>query len=255
MPELGWHLMHRLVDDRVLVPSTPALRLASRIVLERGRAFGLLSYGFADNHLHTLVLCDRRRAGRFAQVVETALHKRLRLDVPFGPFFPEAVRRQGHLYNTFRYCIRQDELHGVGLDPFGDGTALPSLLGLRVPGAWLIGLVRTHLPRITRADLLELTPAVGAARAPGVEPGWDLLADAAAAANALADLGGSFSPVREARRAAVHLASPRLRTGAIAERLATSRTTVKRLRRGAPDEALVRAVELQLQLRSVSPEP
>ena len=252
MTELGWHLMHRLIDDRAFLPTPADLRLASRIVLERGLDYDLLSFGFADNHLHTLVTCDRRRAGRFAQVVETALHKRLQLQTPFAPFFPEAVRRQAHLVNTFRYCIRQDELHRVHRDPLHEGTILPSLLGLRALGSWATLRVRRHLPRIDRSDLLELAPALAALGRPEVSRDWDLLLDSAASAIAVPELTGRAPPVVQARRAAVHVASGAVGPGRIAGLLRTSRATVERMRASTPDPAVLRAVDLQLRVRSAA---
>ena len=255
MPELGWHLMHRLVDDRVFILSPGDLRLAARIVLERGQRYGLLAFGFADNHLHSLLVCDRRQAGRFAQVVETSLHKRLRLEVPFSPFFPEPVRRQGHLYNTFRYCIRQDTIHQLHRDPFRDGTNLPSLLGLRVVGAWNTSVVRAHLPRIGRPELLELAAGFDALDTPPAEPRWGLLADAATAAAMVPRLDARSLDAAHARRAAVHLAADRVRPRTLAEHIGASRTSVWRLRQQTTDPALVSAVDLQLRLRSAAISP
>ncbi len=249
MTELGWHLMHRLVDDRVFASTPEELRLASRIVLERGRDYDLLSFGFADDHLHTLVVCDRRRAGRFAQVVETALHKRLRLPAPFAPFFPEPIRRQGHLQNTFGYCIRQDQLHRLDRDPFHDGTMLPSLLGLRVLGAWASGRVRRYLPRVDRPALLGLGPRLLGLDA-DPEPRWDFLREAAAAAAAVESLRGIPPAVVAARRAAVHAGHGPLGTGRLTTLLDIGRSTVCRMLRSPSDPALLCAVELQLRVRS-----
>lgn len=253
MTELGWHLMHRLADDRPFICSVTDIRRAARIVLERGRDYELLAFGLADNHLHTLVACERRRAGRFAQVVETALHKRLQLDAPFAPFFPEPVLRQAHLYNTFRYCIRQDEHHRLNRDPFREGTNLPELLGLRALDAWNVGLVRSHLPRISRVELLDLAPRLAALEAPVQEPRWSLLADAAAAAALVPDLDGRSVAHMQARRAAVHRAVQELPSTRVADLLDASRSTVKRMRRGPPEPAMLRAIELQLQVRSFVP--
>ena len=143
--------------------------------------------------------------------------------------------------------MRQQERHGVCLDPLREGTSLPDVLGLRVLDPSLATRFAARLPRVERADLLALL-GVDLVRGPvDLEP----LADAAAAALALPDLHGQDPERMAAKRAAVHVGQAAdLRPAQIAELLTSPSRTVRRLAGDAPRTDLVRAVCLQLRLRT-----
>ena len=244
---LGQHVTMRLVDDRVLVTEPEHPRLIARVLLARGTTRDLVSFGVADNHLHAVLTCSRAVAGVFARAVETSLRHLLALRVPFAPARFRPIVDQQHLGNATSYSVRQQERHGVRLDPLREGTSLPDVLGLRVLDPSLATRFAARLPRVERADLLALL-GVHLVRGPvDLEP----LADAAAAALALPDLHGQDPERMAAKRAAVHVGlAADLRPSQIAELLTSPARTVQRLAGDAPRTDLVRAVCLQLRLRT-----
>jgi hypothetical protein len=238
--------MFGLADERVIVRNDGERRLLSRVVLDKGRDYGLCAHGVADNHLHVVLACDRAPSGRFAQRTGAALRCALGLPVAFRLTRIKPVDGQGYFRNAFFYALRQQEHHGLRCDPLHEGSNLTDLVGMRVAGAYTRDNVRALLPRIRDEELGELLGI-----AAGSEVVLATLADSAAAALALADLRGNASAVVAARRAAVHAA----RAATVAEvgaALQTSQRTVVRLRAGDADPALVRAVTLQWRMRSAA---
>ncbi|MBI4700974.1 MAG: hypothetical protein HY744_07415 [Deltaproteobacteria bacterium] len=251
MNALGYHIILHLSDGRVIAPTQPQRRMLARVVLEQGRGCGLLAFRGADTHLHLEVPCDRPAAGRLVRRLKNAVWRRLELPIHFDPVRLKAIEGQHHLRNLFLYVLRQEQHHGIGLDPYHDSSNLPDLLGMRLLGGYTVANVRAFLPRVTRAELLDLLGLADLDRVP-----WSAaqlasyLADSAAAAAALPGLAGRSDEVVQARRAAVHVAREVLSTHELAALLGFSERSVLRLRREAPQPELVRAVELQLRLRS-----
>lgn len=249
---LGYHLMIRLQDDRVLAPNPSDRRKLAVAVLRAARSSRLLSFGAADNHLHAAVVGDRREAGELARRIEIALHHRLHLPVCFERARLKAIVDQHHLASTFRYALSQERHHGTALDPLFDATNLPDLLGLRVVGGYTGEHVRSYLPRVGRAALLELLgfPALDTVAVAGRDWQRDL-ADAAAGAFGLVDLAGRSNAAREARRAASHVMRRAASVASIAAALRVEERTVYRLLAGPASADAARAVALQLQLRAL----
>lgn len=244
---LGHHVTMRLVDERVFAATPAALRRTARVLLARGAARGLLSFGVADTHLHAVLACDRATAGVFAQTVEASLRAVLSLAVPFEAARIRPIVEQRHLAHAVRYALRQDARHGLALDPCRDGSALPELLAMRVVDTHLAARVAARLPRWSRAELLGL---LGVELAPGPLD-FAQLADAAAAAFALPELDGQDAERSTARRAAVQLAlAAGLRTRRVAELLSVTARSAQRLALAPAPRAALRAVELQLRLRT-----
>lgn len=242
---IGFHVTMRLADDRPIATTMPDRRTLARVVLGQGSARGLLAFGAADNHLHAELATDRETAGAFCRYVGSALRGRLRLAVPFEPARIRPLEDQRHAYATFRYALRQDARHDLHLDPAREGTSLPDLLGLRVLDASLVGRVRRHLPRVQESELAAALP-------PGLQQGdIDLafLADAAAAAFALADLRSRQLHAVHARRAAVH-AVGRLPVRSVADALCITPRAVHLLRLLPTDTRAVDAVRRQARLRA-----
>ncbi len=247
MSGLGFHLVFRLKDDRVVAPTPGDRRRLAHLFARLSRTLPILVWRVVDTHVHVL--------GRLgpAQVVE--LTRRLRLyfarahpGVPLRLASETPIRNQWHLVETFGYILRQDQHHAVLGDPYQEGSAVSDLLGLRVIGAVLAPRVREQLPRVRRDDLLPhlgltaLTEAADLAH----------LAEATCAAFALPDLCGNDSDVVAARAAAVHAVE-----GAHAKDIATAlglcTRAVYRLRTRAVPEASSRAVRLQMGLRVARP--
>ena len=140
---------------------------------------------------------------------------------------------QRHLDHLFDYLFRQEEHHGIDLDPLFVASNLLDLLGLRVTGEYTRDHVGTFLPRVTRPRLLAFLGLPDLDRTPIVVAD---LAEAAAAAFALVELVGKAAVTVRARRAAVAAATSLVGTAEIAEQLdispralpaATGRTRVR----------------------------
>jgi len=246
---VGFHVTIRLEDDRPIATTPAAVRVVARVVLEQGEGRGLLAFGAADDHLHAALAADRASAGAFARYVETALLWRLGLAARFERARIRPLHDQKHAYNTFHYAHRQDSRHGLDVDRAREGTSLPDLLGLRVLDTSLIARVRAHLPRIRREDLVRhFQPGVFDMDAP---IDLDVLADAAAAVLALANLRGRSADTIRARRAAVHAVGPDVSSRRLSECLGIGARAVQALRSQRCEPAVIRAVERQALLRSV----
>lgn len=243
---IGYQVVLRAADDRVLAPDSYTRRRLAATMLEVGRDFGLLAFGAADTHIHSLAICDRVAAGRLAQSLQAALRPALRLPVPFEPARLTPIEGQSHLVACFPYVLRNARKHGI-LDPCAsEGSSVHDLLGLRRTAPWLRDRVRATLPRLTRRDLLPILGVrdLGGSGALGPD-----LADAAAATFALPDLRGRSDLVVRGRVAALALVRLVWTPAAIAEVLHITERTVHRLGERPPDPADVEALRRQLAWR------
>lgn len=244
---IGYHLCMRLRSDAVIAPTAEERRIVARSVLEKSAALqaGLLAFGLADTHLHSENACDRRVAGELAERIELSLDRRLGKGCGFAPVYIKPIEDARHLYSAFRYILRQQQRHGIDTDPLREASNLPDLLGLRLLGAPTIVLVRRLLPRVTRAELLELfgVPELLPADGP-----LDRVLAATLAASALPDLSGSSREVVAARRAAIEVVGGRLRPVELAALLGISDRRLYELRHEPVSAALLHAVRLQLHL-------
>jgi hypothetical protein len=242
---LAYHLMLRLQNGQTIATTPEERRILARTVLGCARDSQLLAFSQADTHLHGASACDRPKAGRLAHDIETSLRWRLRIQVPFAPATIKPIEDVWHLYNTFRYILRQPERHGIALDPLREASNLPDLLGLRLLGSGTAIHVRRLLPRVTREELLALYAI------PRLEPAsepLDLLVPATLAAAALPSFSGFGAEENAARRAAIEVAAGRLRAGTLAAMLGIGRRTFYTCRAMPVDGALVLAVRRQLHL-------
>ncbi len=243
---VGYHVIMRLDDSRVIAESAAELRIAARVLHDHGASRQLLATAVSDTHGHTLLACTREQAGTFARYAEGALVTRLKLAARFERARIRPVRDQSHLGNTFWYVLRQAAHHGVLSDPMHEGSSLPDLLGLRVTGAAVRAAVRAKLPRISQEALLQV---FGLPLAP--QP-FDLalLGDAACAALGLPHLGVVGLDAQHAREAAVVVAGGRASTRELSAALDVSPRTVERYRGRAVAPELKQAVLLQLRART-----
>jgi hypothetical protein len=117
------------------------------------------------------------------------------------------------------------------------------LLGARVTGIWTANVVREHLTRIGREELLDVAgwTALG-------EANIDYLVEATVSAACLPHLQGRTAEVVAARRAAV--VASRERTGRLSGVLAVTPQAIRKMRAAETNPALVRAIEMQLRIRS-----
>lgn len=209
------------------------------------REAGLLAFGLADTHLHSENACDRQVAGELAKRIELSLDRRLGHRCGFAPVYLKPIEDARHLYSAFRYIVRQQQRHGIDTDPLHEASNLHDLLGLRLLGASTIVPVRRLLPRVTRAELLEL---FGISELQPADGPLAQVVAATLAAAALPALAGSSQQVVSARRAAIEVVAGRLPAAGLAALLGISVRRLYELRHEPPDPALVRAVKLQLHL-------
>ncbi len=243
--ELGWHLMFRTDDDRVIAPSRSKRRLLARTVYRIGRRYRILSFGAADNHFHLVVCCSREEAGRLAQSLCVALRSLLEIAVPFFPVRFKAIRDQRHLETAFHYALSQRNRHGVHSDPYLDACSLPELLGARTIPTDCRQFVREMLPRVTRAQLVRhLGPQA-------LEPCTQLIEPLDAAAGALGLGSLELQPRRTvtARAALVQLVGRQVKSRELARLLERSPSIVRRLRSYPVPAELALALRLQLAIR------
>ncbi len=246
MQPIGFHLVFRARDSRILVPDTASQRTLATITHRIGERYGLCAFRASGDHLHATALCDREAAGRFAQALGAALTQALPVPAGFGPTFLKPMIDQRHVDEAFHYVLRNTEKHGVGNDPLHEASSLPALLGLREAPSSFVARIRAHLPRVRRGPLIRLLGIDALEPCVRVE----LLADAAAGAVGLPALDGSDLAAR-ARAAAARLALPTVPLDAVARALSLSDRSVRRLR-AAPDvdDALERIVALRMGHRA-----
>lgn len=241
MPPLGFHLIFRANDSRVIAPDRAAQRALALTMHRIGERYGLYAFRASGDHLHTSNVCGRAEAGAFAQAVASALTQALAITVGFAETYLKPLADQRHLEENFNYIHRNAEKHGVGNDPTHEASSIQALLGLRIAPPAYIPRVRTLVPRLNRAQLLKLLGVT--ALEPCVR--LDLLSDAAAGAIGLAALDDT-EPARRARAAAVRIALPTIPPAAIADALQLSERSIRRIRQAPADPPLERMVALRM---------
>lgn len=242
MDPIGWQVLVRARDNRVLVGSEESRRKYVRSVLTCGEHLGLYTHGVSDTHGHNGIAGDRVAAVEFGRRLVLSLGRVLPHKPAFEPPKILPINDQRHLLDLLRYCLRQDSHHAAGLDPLREGTAVFDYLGLRPAGWFLRPRIRTLLPRLTSTEIARNLPVklVEACSLPH-------LTEAISSAN----LGNIASQERidvSVRIAAVHAAAE-FPTHALAAALGMSARQVRRYRSAAPNPAWVTALRLQMGLR------
>ncbi|MBW2733965.1 MAG: hypothetical protein JRH20_16375 [Deltaproteobacteria bacterium] len=264
MSALGYHMVCRLKNNRVIA-TTPLDRLTvTRIVLQRGRPFRLLVFRLVDTHLHFEVAEPLHRSMELARRIEVAISNTLYaprqksggdLPVPavgFAPAFPKEIRDQSHLFNVFDYILRQRDHHGLSWDARAEASNLPDLLGLRFLGGNTDEVVQKLLPRVTRRFLIrhlgvdQLEPVEG----PLVAPIRSKLHSAVCALASVTTLLRRTRIVRAAQVAAVNVAGHQLCTQELADTLEILPRTVQRMRKEQAKAEVEHALRLQLALHA-----
>ena len=250
MAPFAHHLTMRIVDDRIVCKTTAERRRVARSFLERAEEFRLLAFRAADTHLHALVAIDASAAAEFARRVEISIQHALGPGARFSPVHCTPIVDQRHLNNAFRYILGQEAHHGIATDPLHEASNLPDLLGLRLVGRHTVSHVRSWLPRVRREDLLAFLPERVDITPRSLDHGHlALLADAAAAAFALPDLGPRVPEAVAARAAAVAHGRCVSTPGVVAAVLGISLARERALARSPVPSALLDAVLGQLLLR------
>lgn len=256
---LGYHVVFRAADDRILAPTVAARRAFAGVMARIGRPHGLFGFGLADTHGHGGLVRDEdatedaaiadakalRRLNRFIHDTRLALGHCLKLRMLAPTVRP--IRDTWHAESVLGYMHRQDEHHDVHMDPLREGTSLHDLCGLRPSGLWLADRVRTLLPRLQLADFLQHWRLAELVEADHLES----LAAAGAASIGVGALSGRTEEHVAARRACVHATIAE--SGLVGEALGISQRQVRHLRTQAPNPDLVRAIRLQMGLRAGVP--
>jgi len=261
MRALAWHIMMRLREDAVIAPSADARRTLARIFHRHGREAGLLAFGAADTHIHSVVVSSRETAGEFARRVEITLQYHLKPHTGFAPAHLKPIRDMWHLENALHYVLRQRQRHRLRMDPFHDGTCLPDLLGLRVGFPGVQAQVEAHLSRFRRESLhtylapsslssgLTVPEIQALVRSPNRQAVF-----LEAGLSAFAGRSTRCADRVRAKGAAAQALTPVLSQKHIAELLGTSPGHLRRLRRRT-SPALRRATLRQIQLRAAAAPP
>lgn len=247
IPSVGYQVVLRLEDDRVIARDAGARRALARTLARIGRERGLLAFGAADTHVHVLSLADRAAAGVLARSLERALPGELGLPVRFAPARITPVNDQHHLGAVFGYVQTNARRHGIADPEAAEASSLHDLLRLRTGALWLADRVRQALPIVGRADLLKLLGAPGLGVTGDVGPD---LPDACAAAFGIGQCVG-ISPVAiRARAAGISEVAGIWTNSTIASAFGVSVRTVERVRLQGVDPLDRQVLQRQLAWRA-----
>lgn len=159
MEPIGWQVIVRCRDNRVIAPTVPVRQLYVASVLGRGENHGLYTFGLADTHGHHGIAGSREQAGKFARELLVSLSQTLPGKLDFAPAHLTPIREQAHLGALLDYVLRQDKKHGINLDVLREGTAAFDYLGMRLAGQYLRDRVASILPRLDERELGKHLPA------------------------------------------------------------------------------------------------
>lgn len=244
---LAFHVTMRLENDHGVARTVPTLRRATRWLTRFGKGFGMLAHRIADTHLHVLVRCNRKQAGKFARYAESGLRQLLKLPVPFEAARIRPIETARHLLNALRYLLRQEEHHHSDFDAAHDGSSLPDLLGMRELHAGGPQWLRELLPRLRREDILAW---IGAKELDNIEPDLALGAEAVLAYTALESFNGTSAEHRRARHLLAQLWKE-LPTSSSTQVLGVSERTTQRLRALPLPPRVEAGLRLQLRWRTM----
>ena len=242
---LGFHLVVRSRSGAQLAATATKRRQLARIVLTVSKDFALLAFGLADNHLHLYPVEERGRTHELGRRLCIALSRGLAVAGGLFTSLIKPVADSSHAYKLFDYVLRQGMRHQLDSDPLLEATNVPDLLGLRPLGVRTALLVRRHLPRVARKQLLGLLGVESLE--PADEP-LDAVVEAGLAAAALTTLDGGQAS-RQLRRAVAEVVGKRLPRPRLARLLALQPRSLRRILSEAAPRELVQAIRLQLDLR------
>ena len=213
----------------------------------------LVSFGFVDEHGHSVVVEDDGHIGRLGRSVGAALGAVAA--EPLEPVWHEPVENRAHLKAAVRYQLNRPVKHGVPTHPaLWSGSCFPDLLGARVIDGLKLRLFEV-LPRLVPEDLLPMVGLrAGAVRAASDATirGLGALRVKHAAASAFAaqpGLEGTSGIVVRARRVVAELSRDAgIGTGEVIWALGVTRSGLSRLGQHNVEDAWVLAVRLRLTL-------
>jgi len=125
-----WHLRFSSDGRHPLFPSERARRAAVVVLVRHAGPF-LIAFGIVDDHLHVVVVCSRRRAGKLRRAILLGLRPIAGLG--FEPSFFRPVESRGHLLRLMGYSIEQPKKHGLQAHPaLWSGSSFSDLVGARL---------------------------------------------------------------------------------------------------------------------------
>jgi hypothetical protein len=242
MPALGYHVVFRMGDDRVIAASIAERRRWARRLCALAVAFPIVSWKLADTHLHIVVFGESAELIRRLRIWVT---RALRIGVPLEVQRNKPLADQSHAQSAFSYVLRQDDKHGVETDVHQDASAVLDILGLRRLTPELPLRVRERFPRLRREALVAHLGVPSLEEEVHEEHAFH----AACAAFGLETLRHDAVSTR-ARVAAVAALRGRPPSAIAAALHITPQAVWLLAKRPPPDPRDVRAVRLQMALRA-----
>jgi len=247
-----WHLRFSSDGRHPLFPTERARRAAVlALVLHAGP--WLVAFGIVDDHLHVVVACARKRAGKVRRAILLGLRPLAGLG--FEPSFIKQVESRSHLLRLLSYCIEQPAKHGLAVHPAAwSGSCFSDLVGARAIDGLALRVPEV-LPRYRPADARRAAGCPASGVAPlddgqilGI--GLRALRDAAAFATcAHPRLEGRSARETGARAAVVALGRRAgYRDQDLAAALGISREAVRLLGHRPVDERVLGATRLRLAI-------
>ncbi len=242
-------------DERYRWFHDEARRLAATRAMVRAGGAEQVLFCIVDEHAHSVVHAERKRAGRIAANLSNALSRHV--DAPLQPSRLTPVNGRRHLETLVGYITRQTVHHGIDVHPVSwPSSCLADLVGARHLDGFDPDGIFQLLPRWDREQVWR---AVGIAP-PAMPTDPELselpvraLYKAAAATRGVAIGHGGHTGSDTRAMAARLAASVGHSRRAIQRGLGVGETTARRLlERPLPDHALA-MVRRQLALRNADP--
>lgn len=242
-PPLVYEVELRGQDQTPLLTSARDHRALAAAALRQGARRGLLAFSLAGSSVRAHLATTREEAGAFARYVASQLG--WRLGSPAG--FRRAVITP--VPEGLSVVAALDALYGADPEPDVplEASSVPDLLGLRVADP---GFANRVVPWLSEAARARVVAAGRGATDHPATLDLAVLADAAAAALALADLSGQSADVIRARTAAAHVAGRKVSAREVGACLGVSDRTIQKARATARDEHLIAAIRRQVELRA-----
>jgi hypothetical protein len=251
-----WHIRFSSEERFVLFPDEQTRRAAlRRLVKIAGNVMVL--FCIVDEHIHEIVTCDHKRAGRIRQATHRSLQPMT--SVKLEPSYIKEVENRRHLELLVRYVLTQVEHHALSNahPALWSGSCFLDMIGARVLENLHLQLNRL-LPRFKLRQAYsyvglpqqEIRPLNNQGiRARGI---GDLIGASSSVLAADPSLAGKMQPVVRARRAVVHLANQvGFSRADVGWALQISRRGIRSILQKQESESMLHAIRLHLALEAI----
>lgn len=242
MEPIGWHVVLRCTDNRVIAPSVAERHQYVESTLQIGKKYGLFAYGLPHDHAHHGLICSRPRAGGFARDLSLSLTRLLPNTPKFEPARIRPINDAHHAATLINYMIGQSAHHDVWLDPLHEATSAFDMLGLRPMGSHVTDMVALALPKFRCQRVLDHLPAVPFEAS-------DLAHVRAAMFSVAVGVRVEGTRIDRVMHAAAAQALDGASVSQIAAALGVCKRTIRRALSRDVDPTLVRAIRLQMGFR------